>query len=228
MHRELAVLALACALLQAAAATALGLPSGRLAAALLLQALLLASVARLWPDAARPLGPANAVTLARAALVAVIASALGHGEGGAQPATGLAVLAGIALLLDGVDGQVARRLRCASAFGARLDMEIDAFLMLVLCALLWQLDKAGAWVLAIGGMRYAFVAAMPLWRWLDAPLPDSFRRKLVCVWQVLTLLLCMLPVVTPAIAAPLLALSLALLGASFALDIAWLYRNRPR
>ena len=38
----------------------------------------------------------------------------------------------------------------ASAFGARFDMETDALLLLVLAALAWQFDKAGAWVLASG------------------------------------------------------------------------------
>ena len=37
-----------------------------------------------------------------------------------------------ALALDGVDGQVARRTGTASELGARFDMEVDAFLILVL------------------------------------------------------------------------------------------------
>ena len=41
------------------------------------------------------------------------------------------MLASVALILDGVDGKVARRTRNASAFGARFDMEVDAFLILV-------------------------------------------------------------------------------------------------
>ena len=38
----------------------------------------------------------------------------------------------VALALDGVDGQVARRTGTVSALGARFDMEVDAFLVLVL------------------------------------------------------------------------------------------------
>ena len=38
----------------------------------------------------------------------------------------------MALLLDAVDGGVARRTGTVSGFGARFDMEVDAFLILVL------------------------------------------------------------------------------------------------
>ena len=41
-------------------------------------------------------------------------------------------MATVALLLDAVDGQVARRTNTVSALGARFDMETDAFLVLVL------------------------------------------------------------------------------------------------
>ncbi len=90
------------------------------------------------------------------------------------------------------------------------------------------MGKAGPWVLAIGAMRYAFVAAMRPWPWLERPLPESRRRKLVCVWQVGSLLLCLLPAVGGAPAAPLLALALALLAWSFAVDVRWLHAKRVR
>ncbi len=44
-------------------------------------------------------------------------------------------------------------------FGALLDMETDAFLMLVLSTLVWAEGRAGVWVLLIGAMRYLFVGA---------------------------------------------------------------------
>ena len=65
----------------------------------------------------------------------------------------------IALALDGLDGWLARRLKRETPFGARFDMETDAFLMLVLSLLVWLMGKAGPWVLAIGLMRYVFVGA---------------------------------------------------------------------
>jgi phosphatidylglycerophosphate synthase len=184
-----------------------------------------AAILHEWPDPRTTLGPANQVTLGRAVLVALVAGALAAPAWAQQHARLVAAVAGAALLLDGVDGWVARRCRCASAFGARFDMELDAFLILVLCVHLLVMGKAGSWVLAIGAMRYGFVAAMRVWPWLDGPLPESGRRKLVCVWQVASLLLCLLPVVGPGPAAPMLALALGLLAWSFAIDVRWRYVN---
>lgn len=184
-----------------------------------------AAILHQWPDLRRPLGPANRVTLGRAVLVALVAGTLAAPAWVQQHATWVAAVAALALALDGVDGWVARRWRCSSAFGARFDMELDAFLILVLCVHLLAMEKAGSWVLAIGAMRYAFVAAMRVWRWLDGPLPESRRRKLVCVWQVVSLLLCLLPAVEAQVAVPLLALALGLLTGSFAADVRWRYAN---
>jgi len=181
-----------------------------------------------WPDPRTTLGPANRVTLGRAVLVALVAGAIAAPAWVQQHATWVAAVAAVALALDGVDGWVARRWRCASAFGARFDMELDAFLILALCVHLLVMGKAGSWVLAIGAMRYVFVAAMRIWPWLDGPLPESSRRKLVCVWQVGSLLLCLLPAVGAGQAAPLLALALGLLAWSFAVDVRWRYVNGSR
>ena len=78
------------------------------------------------------LGAANRVTLTRATLVggvtALVADAL-VGPASVAATVGLAV---VALVLDGVDGWVARRTGTVSALGARFDMEVDAFLILVL------------------------------------------------------------------------------------------------
>ena len=60
-------------------------------------------------------------------------------------------------MLDLVDGRVARWTGTASAFGARLDGEADAFLMLVLSVEVARTH--GAWVLAMGAARYVFAMA---------------------------------------------------------------------
>jgi phosphatidylglycerophosphate synthase len=132
------------------------------------------------------------------------------------------------MLLDGLDGRVARRTGTSSAFGARLDMELDAFHQLALSALLWLTAKVPAWVLAIGGMRYLFVVAG--WRWpvLTGELFPSMRRKVVCVVAGIILLVCMGPIVSPAIAPRLAAAALLLLVWSFAVDIRWLLGPRAR
>ena len=78
----------------------------------------------------------------------------------------------------------------------------------------------------IGGMRYLFVAASWQFTWLSAPLYESFRRKAVCVWQVVALLLALTPL-TSHLAASLLAISaLVSLLYSFGADVKWLYHQR--
>jgi phosphatidylglycerophosphate synthase len=169
------------------------------------------------------LGPANQVTLGRGVLTALLAGLLGEGSGAAVAWTALG-LALAAEALDGVDGWLARRRGWVSAFGARFDMETDALLTLVLALLVWSLDKAGAWVLAAGLMRYAFVAAGHWLPWLAHPLPPSRRRKAVCVVQVLTLTLALVPLLPAGPSAALAAAGLTLLTYSFAVDLLWLGR----
>jgi phosphatidylglycerophosphate synthase len=225
--RELAAGGLGVLVLGVAAVVLMAAPLASVGAAILVYGLIAALVAYCWAGPERVLGPANRVTLGRAVLVAWLAGAVSSPDWVAQQATLIVAVAGLALALDGVDGWVARRCRCESAFGARFDMELDAFLILVLCVHLMLLGKAGPWVLAIGAMRYVFVAAMCVLPWLDAPLPPSLRRKWVCVWQVASLMVCLLPVISGAVASVVLLLALVLLALSFAVDVRGLYRQRP-
>ena len=68
-----------------------------------------------------------------------------------------------------------------SVLGARFDMEVDAFLILVLSV--YVAGSVGPWVLAIGAARYAFWAAGRLVRWLGRPLPPRYWRKPVAAIQ---------------------------------------------
>jgi len=171
-------------------------------------------------------GPANRVTFLRAALVLPLAVAAVHPVTADAGLYGLIGLAATALAMDGLDGAVARRSGRVTAFGARFDMELDAFLILVLSVLVWRSGQAGAWVLLIGLMRYAFVAAGWRWRWLDGPLPSSRRRQALCVVQSVALLAALAPVLTPASASAIAGAALLLLTYSFAVDVLWLHRNR--
>ena len=131
--------------------------------------------------------------------------------------------AGLVAALDGVDGWLARRGRMESTFGARFDMETDAALLLVLSVLALRLDKAGAWVLLIGLMRYLFVATGWLLPWLNGPLTPTVRGKTVAVVQMVTLAIAL--VLPPAFASTALATALALLVWSFAVDVGRLWAN---
>jgi hypothetical protein len=74
-------------------------------------------------------------------------------------------------------------------------------------------------------MRYAFVGAGAAAPWLRAPLPPSFRRKLVCAVQTGVLVAVLAPVLAPPVTGILAALALAALCYSFAADVLWLRRH---
>lgn len=177
----------------------------------------------------RRFGIANGITLARAGGTAVLAACL-LAPGILDGARGWVVVAFALLLLalDGIDGWIARRQKLASRFGARFDLEIDALLILILAALVAVLGKTGGWILCLGLMRYAFLAAVRIWPRLDRPLYPSTRRKTVCVVQVAILTLLLAPPVGPDLAAPLGAGALALLVWSFARDLRWLAAHPER
>jgi phosphatidylglycerophosphate synthase len=162
------------------------------------------------------------VTLSRAVLVggvtALVVTSFTHPV--STPA--LVAVAGVALALDGVDGQVARRTRSTTALGARFDMEIDAFLILVLSV--YAGDRFGWWTVALGVYRYAFVAASWGLPWLTAALPPKFSRKVVAAVQGIALALVTADLLPRPLALAALALALGALTWSFGRDIGWLYR----
>lgn len=138
----------------------------------------------------------------------------------------LVVLTAVALALDAVDGQVARRTGTESPLGARFDMEVDAFLILVLSV--YVAMSLGAWVLLIGVMRYVFVAAARALPWLNGPLPPSMARKTVAAMQGIVLLVAAAGVLPLLAAHTAVLVALALLVWSFGRDIRWLWRVRVR
>jgi phosphatidylserine synthase len=70
-------------------------------------------------------GAANALTLARGAIVVTLVGFLA-GPIDTRLSWVAALLAFTAIALDGVDGWLARRFATVSSFGARFDMEVDA------------------------------------------------------------------------------------------------------
>lgn len=190
-----------------------------------------ARVALRWPS--RVLGAANAITLARLVLTSWSVAALAPAR---QDRWAVAVQVGIVvvgvccLVLDGVDGRVARARGLASDFGARFDVEVDAALILALSLAVAMLDVAGWWVLGIGLIRYCYVAAAWRWPWLRGAVFPSTARKVVGVAQVVALLVALLaslvPVVPDGVAGPVLAVALAGLCWSFGRDVLWQHRRR--
>ena len=167
------------------------------------------------------LSPADWVTLARATLAVGVAALVAHSFEQAVPVTLLVSLAVIALGLDAVDGWVARRTRTTAKLGARFDAEVDAFLILVLSV--YVARSAGAWVLAIGAARYAFLAAGWLLPWMREPLPPRYWRKVVAATQGIVLTIAAADVLPPTLTQAILVAALALLAESFGRDVWWLW-----
>lgn len=175
-------------------------------------------------------GAGNGLTLTRLAMIALLAGVVGRPlpADAAPLAWAIVVFATTTAVLDAADGPLARTQGLATEFGARFDMECDALLVAVLCFLILQFDKAGAWVLAAGAMRYAFVLAGRAWPWVAQPLFPSWRRKAVCVVQITLLIVCLGPIIPRSASQAIAAAGLAMLAASFAADLWWLYRRSAR
>ena len=169
-------------------------------------------------------GPANQITTARAGLVVLVASLIGEPTLPVVAASAAAASL-VVIVLDGVDGWLARRTRMESTFGARFDMEIDALLILALAILVWRHGKAGPWVLASGLLRYLFVAAGSVWPWMRRPLTPTLRGKTICIVQIAALILAIVPVITPPASTLAAAVGLLALCYSFLVDTLWLWRT---
>lgn len=178
----------------------------------------------LRPRAPGGVTAADALTLLRHLGAGSLAASTVLVLGGDLPARSwaLAALIAAALATDALDGPVARRTGSAGPIGARIDMEADAALVMVLSVL--AATVVGPWALAIGLMRYAYVAASWVRPALRRPLAFSQFRRLVGGGQGVALLLSLLPVMPGPAASAVVALALALLIVSFGRDVLRLER----
>jgi phosphatidylglycerophosphate synthase len=167
-------------------------------------------------------GPANAVTATRSMLVGLVTALTVASLEGASSTVLLVTLVACALALDGVDGYVARRTASESELGARFDMEVDAFLLLVLCV--YDVRYVGWWVLSIGLMRYAFVVAGAVLPWMRHTLPPRYWRKVVTAVCGIALTVVAAQVLPPEANLAVAAAALLLMLESFGRDVTWLVR----
>lgn len=162
-------------------------------------------------------GPADRVTAVRAVLGGgVTALVAAH----SSAVVVLVTLAAVALALDAVDGRVARRTGTASAFGARFDMETDAWLIAVLSVHVSGL--LGWWVLAIGAMRYAFVVVTAVVPWMRGTVPPTRGAKVVAAAQGIVLVVAAAALLPEPAATGLVVVALSALVWSFGRDVRYL------
>ena len=182
----------------------------------------LIATARMHSDQ-RAILPADWVTLTRAVLCAGVAGLVADSFGRPVSITALVTLSTVALALDAVDGQVARRTGTATPLGGRLDGEVDAFLILLLSIAVSR--DYGSWVLIIGTARYALLLAGWLIPWLAAPLPPRYWRKVVAAVQGIVLTVAVSGLLDRLAGMIAVAAALLLLAESFGRDVIWLYRT---
>jgi len=169
-------------------------------------------------------GPASWVTLARATLAIAVAALVVDSFSHDTPVALLVTLSAAALTLDLIDGWIARRTNTATAFGARFDGEVDAFLILALSV--YVAPEYGAWVLLIGAARYVFLLGEWLLPWMRAPLPRRRWRLLVAAMQGIVLTVAAADVLPRSLTQTLLGAALVLLAASMSECVWWLWRRR--
>lgn len=169
------------------------------------------------------LGWGNGLTLLRGAGIAAMAGLV------VVPAQTLGwtlvALSALVLALDGLDGRVARLERRQSRFGARFDVESDVVFALTLAALAVSTGQVGAWFLALGLLRPAFLAAGRIWPALRAPLPEARWRKRAAGAQMAIQVALLAPVLAPPVTSLVGAGLLSAMVLSFLIDIRWLVRQ---
>jgi phosphatidylglycerophosphate synthase/uncharacterized membrane protein YbhN (UPF0104 family) len=121
-------------------------------------------------------GSPNLITTARVIMTMGLLFAYGR-----QPGWHLAAAAGAVLLLDVVDGWLARKTGQSSAFGASYDVEADALLVMTISMLLFQRGTAGVWVLLAGLLRYFYVLAPALFPTPVGQAPRSRHGRAIYV-----------------------------------------------
>ena len=164
------------------------------------------------------MGLANRVTMTRAMLACGVAALTAESFDGSTPVKTLVALSVVALVLDAVDGFIARHTRTSSLFGARFDMEVDAFLILVLSV--YVAHTTARWVLAIGLARYVFLATRVLLPRLRGSAPARRWCKIVAAVQGIVLTIALANVLPSGVVKVALAVALVMLAESFGRE-AW-------
>lgn len=177
-------------------------------------------------------GAANVITLARGLLFCILAGFItlpAHGPAARGLSVVPALVFGMALATDLVDGMLARRTGSVSLFGEKADRGIDALGSLAAGILAYQWGTVHAVYLPACAAYYLFSAAMWARGRLGAPpagLPASALRKVVGAAQSVFLLLALVPL-TPARALRYASVPVALLVlGSFVRD--WVRVTRVR
>lgn len=148
------------------------------------------------------LGPANHASLLRGVLLAWLAGFLLLPRSVGWPGWAPAALYTTAIILDGLDGLLARLTRHVSKLGQRLDIGLDGMGVLVASALGIAWGQLPPWYVLVPLAYYAFISGQWLRRKLGLalhPLPPSSTRRAMAGIQMGFLSAILWPVLPPAL-----------------------------
>ncbi|WP_157884027.1 CDP-alcohol phosphatidyltransferase family protein [Arthrobacter alpinus] len=211
-------------LLLAALAATIGLDSAGWVAGVLYAMAVWALLASALMKRGSGFGPADWVTAFRAVLAGGAAALVADSFYSPIAVPALVALSAGTIVLDALDGKVARRTGTTSELGARFDMEVDAFLIFALSV--YAAPRVGGWVLLIGAARYVLVAAGWFLPWLRADAPPRYWNKVVAAGVGIALTIAAAGVLPSPLAAGMLLAALAMLAESFGREALWLWRHR--
>lgn len=132
-------------------------------------------------------GLPNAITTVRLCLTMGLLFGYQHQTGAV-----LAVVALANVLLDAIDGWLARHTGQSSEFGAHYDIEADALLVLTLTVILFSRGVAGSWVIIAGLWRYLYVLAPVCFPTPVGQAPRSRHGRIVYVLMMVCFMLALL------------------------------------
>jgi len=93
-----------------------------------------------------------------------------------------------ALILDGIDGYIARRRQESSLIGQYLDVEMDALFVVFLCVLLWKHTHFPVAILFIGSLRYLYLMALIIFVRHEKLEPRRRYASVIAVFLILALI----------------------------------------
>ncbi len=157
-------------------------------------------------------GIANGITSLRLVLTLALMLAASAAPGWLLATTVVSII-----VLDGIDGHIARRRGEATPFGAHFDVEVDAMMVMALSCVLLLRDLAGAWVLLAGLWRYIYLATVHV---IVPPNPERSRTRLARAIYVLMTTCFAVALIVPPAWAPRLA-ALGTLSVSFSFGVSF-------
>jgi len=151
----------------------------------------------------QPFTLATFITVMRGAAIVVLSGFLITGQPDETVAWLPAMLFAIGTVFDAVDGALARATNSTSAFGGRLDVEIDALALLMGSLLAVRFGMAPVYFIAVGVARYVFVTGIAFRQFRGkqvTSLPPRQSRRLLGAMMMLVVFLLLTPAIDTRIA----------------------------